>query len=69
MAYRVMWGRAGLAETRRLVAFCGLDWDDACLAPERNQRVVKTGACGRRASRSTRCPSSAGGAMSPGSAS
>jgi Sulfotransferase family len=30
------------AETRRLVAFCGLDWDDACLAPEQNQRVVKT---------------------------
>jgi tetratricopeptide (TPR) repeat protein len=29
-------------ETRRLIAFCGLDWDDACLAPERNQRVVKT---------------------------
>ena len=30
------------AETRRLIAFCGLDWDDACLAPERNERVVKT---------------------------
>ena len=30
------------AETRRLIAFCGLDWDDACLAPERNGRVVKT---------------------------
>jgi tetratricopeptide (TPR) repeat protein len=30
------------AETRRLVACCGLAWDDACLAPERNQRVVKT---------------------------
>ena len=30
------------AETRRLIAFCGLDWDDACLAPERNSRVVKT---------------------------
>jgi tetratricopeptide (TPR) repeat protein len=30
------------AETRRLVAFCGLPWDDACLAPERNGRVVKT---------------------------
>jgi hypothetical protein len=21
------------AETRRLIAFCGLEWDDACLAP------------------------------------
>ena len=30
------------AETRRLVAFCGLDWNDACLTPERNGRVVKT---------------------------
>jgi tetratricopeptide (TPR) repeat protein len=30
------------AETRRLVAFCGLAWDDACLTPERNPRVVKT---------------------------
>jgi Flp pilus assembly protein TadD len=29
-------------ESRRLVAFCGLGWDDACLAPERNERVVKT---------------------------
>ena len=30
------------AETRRLIAFCGLDWDAACLAPERNKRAVKT---------------------------
>jgi tetratricopeptide (TPR) repeat protein len=30
------------AETRRLVAFCGLEWDDACLTPERNGRAVKT---------------------------
>jgi tetratricopeptide (TPR) repeat protein len=30
------------AETRRLIAFCGLEWDDACLAPERNLRAVKT---------------------------
>ena len=30
------------AETRRLIAFCGLDWDDACLEPERNGRAVKT---------------------------
>lgn len=29
-------------ETRRLIAFCGLDWDDACLAPQRNGRAVKT---------------------------
>jgi hypothetical protein len=30
------------AETRRLIAFCGLDWDEACLAPERNDRKVQT---------------------------
>lgn len=30
------------AQTRRLIAFCGLEWDDACLQPERNRRVVRT---------------------------
>ena len=30
------------AQTRRMVAFCGLAWDAACLAPERNRRVVRT---------------------------
>ena len=29
-------------ETRRLIEFCGLPWNDACLAPEQNRRVVKT---------------------------
>jgi hypothetical protein len=28
--------------TRRIVAFCGLDWDDACLRPELNERPVRT---------------------------
>jgi len=28
--------------TRRLVAACGLPWDDACLAPHRNKRTVTT---------------------------
>ncbi len=28
--------------TRRLIAFCGLDWDDACLHPENNKRAVTT---------------------------
>jgi hypothetical protein len=27
---------------RAMIAFCGLDWEDACLRPEQNQRVVKT---------------------------
>ncbi len=30
------------AETRRLIDFLGLPWDDACLAPENNARSVKT---------------------------
>ncbi len=30
------------AGTRRLIAFCGLEWDDACLRPELNDRMVKT---------------------------
>ncbi len=30
------------ATARRLVAFCGLPWDAACLAPERNPDVVRT---------------------------
>ena len=29
-------------ETRRLIAFCELEWDDACLRPERNRRAVST---------------------------
>jgi tetratricopeptide (TPR) repeat protein len=29
-------------ETRRLIAFAGLDWDEACLLPERNGRTVNT---------------------------
>jgi tetratricopeptide (TPR) repeat protein len=29
-------------ETRRLIGFPGLEWDDACLAPERNSGVVQT---------------------------
>lgn len=28
--------------TRRLVAFCALDWNDACLSPHRNRRPVTT---------------------------
>lgn len=27
---------------RRIINFCGLEWDDACLRPEQNQRVIKT---------------------------
>lgn len=27
---------------RRMVAACGLEWDDACLRPDRNSRVVRT---------------------------
>jgi hypothetical protein len=30
------------AMTRKMIAFCGLDWDDACLHSERNPRSVRT---------------------------
>ena len=29
-------------QVRRLIAAIGLEWDDACLHPERNPRIVKT---------------------------
>ncbi len=29
-------------ETRRLIAFCGLPWDEACLYPEENRRAIAT---------------------------
>ena len=50
-------------EIRRLLAACGLPWDDACLRFHENQRTVKTRpARTRSASRSTRARCSAGGA-------
>jgi tetratricopeptide (TPR) repeat protein len=30
------------AVTRRLIAFCGVEWHDACLRPELNDRVITT---------------------------
>jgi hypothetical protein len=30
------------AETRRLIAFTGLDWNDNCLRPEQNKRPIST---------------------------
>jgi tetratricopeptide (TPR) repeat protein len=30
------------AETRRLVAFTGLEWDDLCLRPDQNRRAIDT---------------------------
>jgi len=30
------------AQTRQMVAFCGLEWDDACLHHERNQGAIQT---------------------------
>ena len=32
----------GERTTRRMLEFCGLDWDPACMHPELNQRSVKT---------------------------
>ena len=28
--------------TRKIIAFCGLEWDDACLHHDRNARTVDT---------------------------
>lgn len=34
------------AETaQRVIAFCGLDWDPACLSPDRNPDAVRTASC------------------------
>jgi hypothetical protein len=30
------------SHARRLIGFCGLDWDDACLRPQDNERAVRT---------------------------
>ncbi|MFZ5699402.1 MAG: tetratricopeptide repeat-containing sulfotransferase family protein [Pseudomonadota bacterium] len=30
------------AESRKLIAYCGLDWNDACLSPDKTERNVKT---------------------------
>jgi tetratricopeptide (TPR) repeat protein len=30
------------AETRRLIGFCGLDWNECCLRPEQNKRSIST---------------------------
>ena len=36
-------------QARRLVAHCGLEWDDACLSFHQTQRPVQTAQCGRGA--------------------
>lgn len=55
--------------TRRLVATCGLEWNDACLAPTAIGAASPRPACGRRGSRSTGPQLSGGDATSCGSAS
>jgi len=52
---------------RRLVAACGLEWNDACLAPHRNIRRINTASLWQARQPISR--SSAGAAMNPGSAS
>ena len=29
-------------ETKKLINYLGLQWEDACLTPEKNKRIVKT---------------------------
>ena len=30
------------SETRKLIDYLGLDWDEACLSPHKNRRIVRT---------------------------
>ena len=30
------------SETKKLIQYLGIDWEDACLFPEKNKRYVKT---------------------------
>ena len=56
------------AVTRRLIAFAGLDWDDACLSPSATSGRSLPPAYGKRANRSTPPRSGAGAITSHGSA-
>ena len=56
------------AETRRMVAFCGLDWDDACLHPERSRSAIRTASLWQARQAVTRARSKGGGGTNPGSA-
>jgi hypothetical protein len=29
-------------ETRKLIAYCGLEWDEACMTPHKTERSIKT---------------------------
>ena len=52
---------------RRLIAFCGLKWDDACLHHERNQNTVQTPSLWRvRQTRSIRRRCDVGSDSGPG---
>lgn len=54
-------------QARRLIAFCGLEWDAACLHLEGDRRAVQPPANGKRANRSIAARWSVGGVMNPGS--
>ena len=47
-------------EARRLVAFCGLPWDDACLSFHQGAQVIRTASMNQVAGRSTPAASRAG---------
>ncbi len=53
------------AVSRNLLAFCGLDWDDRCLAFHKTEAQCKPRAASRSASRSTAPPSAAGNGTKP----
>ena len=50
---------------RRLVSACGLNRNEACLAPHLNGRVIRTASSGRRVNPSIGLPSNGGGDTNP----
>ena len=54
--------------TRDIIAFCGLDWDDACLRPENNARNIATPSMWQTRQPVYRVSSNAGTATNYGSA-
>jgi LPS sulfotransferase NodH len=57
------------AQSRRLIAACGLAWNEACLTPHLNRRRIETASLWQRANPSTPVPWGGGGGTNHGSAS
>ena len=61
------WSRTPKREVRRLLDYCGLPFEDACLRFYENERAVRTASSEQVRSRSTATASISGGTSSPGS--